>query len=66
MKVKKIEHLRGLKALNARLQQKGFSWQHSDYILLAEVLPEIVRDSEKEEKRWAQPYNHPELPGDWY
>ncbi len=31
-----------LKELNERLNKSGFSWQHSDYFLLKEMLPNII------------------------
>jgi len=34
---------KGLQRLNARLQASGFSWQHDDYFLLQEALPEIIK-----------------------
>lgn len=35
----KVDHL---KELNDRLQSNGFSWQHDDYFLLSETMPEIL------------------------
>ncbi len=33
----------GFEHLNYRLQKPGFSFQHDDYILLQDHMPEIVR-----------------------
>jgi len=31
-----------INALSERLQKRGFSWQHQDYLTLQEALPELL------------------------
>ncbi len=38
-----MERLSELMSLNDRMQKNGFSFQHQDYLLLRDILPEIVR-----------------------
>ncbi len=44
------QHISELMSLNDRMQKNGFSFQHQDYLLLRDILPEIVR-SVKEDKK---------------
>ena len=37
------QHISELIRLNDRMQKNGFSFQHQDYLLLRDLLPEIVR-----------------------
>ncbi len=44
------QHISELISLNDRMHKNGFSFQHQDYLLLRDILPEIVRSVKEDNK----------------